>query len=201
MISQLLIFSCCELYDNKPASQSTQTSTLKHKVNPPEGGFSWLLLHDLKQPGQQTSFPITDKTPRACEDITAWVEGLPSTDLVKHWNPVSCPELLIITIPVLDTQYKYSLTFITSSTSGRILLTVLGESLQYLQHDFQINPKQKLITFSQNFNDFRMREMRNSAGWKKLFTRLIRFLSACSWWILPPKHLLLFKQRQKATPA
>lgn len=96
-------------------------------------------------------------------------------------NPVSSPELLIITIPVLDTQYKYSLTFITSSTSGRILLTVLGESLQHLQHDFQINPQQKLITFSQNFNDFRMRETRNSAGWKKLFTRLIRFLSACSW--------------------
>jgi len=44
---------------------------LQCKANPPEGGLSWFLLHDLKQSGQQASLPITDKTPRARAEITA----------------------------------------------------------------------------------------------------------------------------------
>lgn len=115
------IFNCYKLYENKSISQSTQNNMLQCKVNPPEGGFSWFLLHDLKQSGQQTSFPITNETPRACEEITAWVERLANTVPCRTLNPVSSPELLMIKIPVLNVQYKYSLTFITSSTSGRVL--------------------------------------------------------------------------------
>lgn len=62
------IISNCSKQNN---SQSAQTSTLKCKVNPPEGGFSWFFLHDLKQSGQQPSFSITDKTPGACGEMTA----------------------------------------------------------------------------------------------------------------------------------
>lgn len=52
----------------------------------------------------------------------------------------------MIKITVLNIQYKYYLTFIASSASGRVLLTAFGK---HLQHDFQIHPKEKLLISSQ----------------------------------------------------
>lgn len=56
----------------KTEQPSIQLKTACCSVKPilPEGGFSWFLLHDLKQSGQQTSLPITDKTPKAWEEMT-----------------------------------------------------------------------------------------------------------------------------------
>lgn len=128
-----------ELYENRTAFRSTQNSTLQCKASLPEGGFSWFLLHDLKQSGQQTSLPITDKTPKTREETTVWLGGQ-TLRLVQLW---SAPKDKAHSIPYASWK------FTDSSATGRAL-NGSGKLLQYLQHDLGINPRRKKHSFSPN---------------------------------------------------